>query len=98
MRILTAEELGTYSCSHSCKFDHSASFLLTRYNHIQNIPILEVRNGRIKEQSNGGGGGETQNIQISISFHSTTHNHENTKHMQTDKLKTVNITDFWNKS
>ncbi len=40
-----------------------------------------------------------QNIQISISFHSTTHNHENTKHMQTEKLKTrVNITDFWNKS
>lgn len=39
-----------------------------------------------------------QNIQISISFHSTTHNHENTKHMQTGKLKTlVNITDFWPK-
>lgn len=24
-----------------------------------------------------------QNIKISISFHSTTHNHENAKHMQT---------------
>lgn len=33
-----------------------------------------------------------QNIQISISFHSTTHNHENTKHMQTQKFKTL---DFW---
>lgn len=68
MRTLTQEELGTYSCSHSRKFNHSASFLLTRYNHIQNIPILEVRNGRIKQKSNGGRG-EMQNIQISISFH-----------------------------
>lgn len=40
-----------------------------------------------------------QNIQISISFHSITHNNENTKHMQTQKFKTlVIITDFLNKS
>lgn len=54
MRTLTGGELGTYSCSHSCKFNHSASFLLTRYNHIQNISILEVKKKeeeRIKKKS-----------------------------------------------
>lgn len=71
MRTVTGEESGTYSCSHGCKFNHSASSLLTRDNHIRNIPVLEVRNGRIKDMSNGGRG-EMQNIQISISFHSTT--------------------------
>ena len=30
-----------------------------------------------------------QNIHTSISFHSKNQNHENTKHMQTRKLKTV---------
>lgn len=39
-----------------------------------------------------------QNIQISISFHSTTNKRENLKHVQTDKkkLKTrERITDLW---
>lgn len=52
----------------------------------------------MEERGRAGGRGEMQNIQISISFHSTTHNHENTKHMQTRKLKTlVNIIDSWPK-
>lgn len=48
-RTLTGLELGTYSCSHSCKFNHSTSFLLSRYNHIQNIPVLGARKERRKK-------------------------------------------------
>lgn len=53
MRTLTEEELGTYSCSDSCKFNHSTSFLLTRYNNVQNIPILEAKKGENEREAEG---------------------------------------------
>lgn len=47
------EMLDTYSCSHSCKFNYSKSFLLGWYEHGQNIPILEVEKKRKEQLSNG---------------------------------------------